>query len=221
MTSQFPADVHLIETMRLDPGREIRLLELHLVRLCRSAMALGIPYSEQDIQTALAQALAAAPANQTARVRLLLATDGHPVVTVARLAPTPEPVAVALSRRRLCADWIWLHHKTTCRPLYEEAARWLEQHPPVFDLLFLNEQGELCEGSRSSVYVKDDRDRWLTPPLRCGVLPGVMRRHLLDTHQVSEACLTENDLRQAQQLRLSNALRGWLDARLDDSLVHF
>ena len=85
-------------------------------------------------------------------------------------------------------------------------------------MIFLNERDELCEGSRSNIYIKKDGD-WVTPPLDCGLLGGVMRQHLLNTRQVREAVLTRADFEQpAASLRLSNALRGWFDVQRAESL---
>ena len=50
--------------------------------------------------------------------------------------------------------------------------------PAVFDAIFCNTRGEVCEGARSNVYVERD-GVLLTPPVSSGLLPGVMRRHLL------------------------------------------
>lgn len=151
---------------------------------------------------------------QTYRVRLLLAPDGHCQITTAPLAPTPEPVRVVLTPEPLVADLLWLTHKTTHRPWYAPAQTWLTQHPDVFDVIVSNPQGEVCEGSRSNIYVQNDQGLWLTPPLACGLLPGVQRQALLDAGRAHEARISPADMRAAPALRVSNALRGWLDARL-------
>jgi 4-amino-4-deoxychorismate lyase len=93
----------------------------------------------------------------------------------------------------------------------------LGQHPSFFDLIYLNEKSQLCEGSRSNIYLKFD-SQWLTPPLPSGLLGGVQRLGLLQTAQVKEATLSQSDLLEATQWRLSNALRGWFDVQLDLSV---
>jgi branched-subunit amino acid aminotransferase/4-amino-4-deoxychorismate lyase len=50
--------------------------------------------------------------------------------------------------------------------------------------------------------------RWHTPPVECGLLAGVYRRHLLETIGVQEQALHLEDLRQADAVYLSNAVRG-------------
>ena len=82
-----------------------------------------------------------------------------------------------------------------------------------FDLIFLNEREELCEGSRSNIYLKKD-GQWLTPLLTSGLLGGVQRRQLLETGQVRESKLTRADLLHPHaEIRLSNGLRGWFNVR--------
>ena len=84
-----------------------------------------------------------------------------------------------------------------------------------FDALFTNEQGFVTEGGRSSVFIKfDNSDVWLTPPLSAGVLPGVMRASMLVNPQwnIREANLTIDDVLNAKEIMLSNALRGPISA---------
>ncbi|CFN83717.1 Probable branched-chain-amino-acid aminotransferase [Bordetella pertussis] len=82
----------------------------------------------------------------------------------------------------------------------------------MFDLLYLNQHGELCEGSRSNVYLELG-GRWYTPPIASGCLPGVQRAELIDQGKVQERTLTMSDLRSAESIRLSNALRGWIEVQ--------
>ncbi|MCY1215978.1 Amino-transferase class IV [compost metagenome] len=50
-----------------------------------------------------------------------------------------------------------------------------------------------------------------------GCLPGVQRAELLDSGQVEERVLTLADLHAADEIRLSNALRGWFPVVLRHS----
>jgi len=51
--------------------------------------------------------------------------------------------------------------------------------------------------------------RWFTPPIACGLLAGVQRRHLLETRtEIEERVLSEDDLRTADAVYLANAVRG-------------
>ncbi|MHA3905278.1 aminotransferase class IV [Castellaniella sp. WN] len=212
----------LIETLRLEQGR-IALWPGHRARLLASARSLGYPLDAAALDGWLAERVRELADHTPRRLRLLLAADGRPSLESAPLPPTPEPVRIALAADALGPDTTldasdpWLRHKTTHRPWFAAAQRWLQAHPDHFDLIFGNAAGDLCEGSRSNIYVRDTDGRWLTPPLASGLLPGVRRQSLLDEGRAREARLSLADLRQAPALRVSNALRGWLDARLDES----
>lgn len=209
--------------MRADNDGNIALLSKHLQRLRSSAATLHFAYpGDQAVISTLADRLA----NNTHRkdqgphehrVRLLLSPEGEITITLARLDPIAPNQRVALSKIFLPSDNPWLQHKSTFRPWYSDAPAWLAQHPDFFDLIYLNENSQLCEGSRSNIYLKFDNE-WLTPPLPSGLLGGVQRLDLLQRGYVKVASLNKSDLLAATQWRLSNALRGWFDVRLDLSV---
>lgn len=203
----------LIETMRFEQGR-IALWPGHLRRLTTSSTILGYVLDAQAVQAQVEQHCAGLARERVFRVRLLLSHNGECHIEATPLAPSTTPVRIMLDPEPLSADAFWLAHKTTHRPWYAPAQAWLSRHPEFFDVVYRNAQGELCEGSRSNIYVMDGQGRWLTPPLRCGALPGVQRQALLDAGAACVARLTAEDMRTAPALRVSNALRGWLDARL-------
>ena len=105
-----------------------------------------------------------------------------------------------------------LRHKTTRRADYDRAWKAAESQG-AFDMLFFNERGELTEGGRSTVFVKLD-NRWWTPPIDAGVLPGVMRAVLLEELNAAERTIMQEELKSTEALILSNALRGAIKARL-------
>lgn len=217
----------LASAARLGYAVDTQALDTHVLACVQSTLS----GSHRDSQEHLLAAQETPSLAKTWRVRLLLAQNGHLQLAVSTLPDTPSPVTIALATDALtqtlgrspetgqttnCLDSAnpWLRHKTTLRPWYQAAQHWLQQHPGYFDLIFTNESGHVCEGSRSSLYVQDAQGRWLTPPVSDGLLPGVLRQSLLDGGRVSEAQLSLRDIRTAPALRISNALRGWLDARL-------
>jgi 4-amino-4-deoxychorismate lyase len=204
----------LIETLRVEANGRMPLLPWHLERLSASVSALGYRWSVEVVQRAIAREAADLAEGVIHRMRVLVADDGKIAITHAPLDPLPALPKLALAPTRLLSTEPMLRHKTTHRPWYEEAAAWLAAHPDHFDLLYLNERGEVCEGSRTNVYLLRD-GKWLTPPVSSGLLPGAKRAELFDNEEVEEAVLTLADLQGATGLRLSNALRGWFDVVLD------
>ena len=76
------------------------------------------------------------------------------------------------------------------------------------EALFLNTHGEVTEGAISNVFIEKN-GQWATPPIACGLLAGVYRRHLLTTRpEIEERVLTLDDLRTADSVYLCNAVRG-------------
>lgn len=223
----------LFETLRLELPSDsladtLPLVEIypwvrrHAQRLAASSSALGFAFDagafEQalwDIKAEIRRKQGASDAVRSFRVRVDLAHDGRLTKTWAPLAPLAERVALIWSQTRLAGDDPLLRHKTSARGVYDAA---IEQAmaEQAFDSLFCNERGEVCEGARSNVFVREG-NRLLTPPLRCGLLPGVLRSALLAQGEAIEAVLTVGDIKTASRegrLRVGNALRGLMPAFL-------
>lgn len=207
----FDPGFELIETMRLEFGK-FPLLTLHLERLAASAQALGFACDVPALAEALAE-ISSSCAAGIHRVRLTLAHDGHYRIDLAKMSDDGQSRQVALADERLDADDYLLRHKTSARSLYDRALARLANHPNVFDALFLNTRGEVCEGARSNVFIERG-GVLLTPPLSCGLLPGVMRRHLLESGRARECVLTLDDLLDAPAIHMANALRGLIPVSL-------
>jgi len=206
----------LIETLLADAEGEIPLLARHLARLQAASAALGYPCDGGAVERDLRMAAAALATPGPHRLRLLLDRAGRRHIQAAALPALAPGQQAMLSDQVLDAREPLLRYKTTHRPWYADATAWLAGHSGVFDLLFLNQRGELCEGSRTNVYLQV-RGVWYTPPTDSGCLPGVQRAELLDSGRVQERVLTLDDLRAARGIRLSNALRGWFDVTLRDA----
>lgn len=195
-------DLRLIETLGWDGAKLVRG-ERHLARLAGSAAALGWPCDVGAARAALYRDRAG-----PARLRLTLDREGAVEVTAGAIGPVAVPWRVVLSERRLASDDVWLRHKTTHRPLYFAARAALPQG--VDEVLFLNERDELCEGAITNVFF-DAGDGLCTPPLACGLLPGVLRAELLDTGQARERVLRRDEMKGCR-LFVGNSLRGTIPA---------
>lgn len=209
LTELAESELRLIETMRAERG-EIALFELHLDRLRRSARELGFALDEQAYRVQVAERL---DPGTTAKVRTTLARDGRVEITVAKLEPERIPWKIGLARTRISAADERRRHKSTDRAVLEEAYR-RAQEEGLDEVLFLNEQGRVAEGSRTNVIAVFGAV-WKTPPLRSGALPGVYRRHLLETlPEMVEEDLTVDDLLRADAIYVCNAVRGCITAEL-------
>ena len=199
--------LQLIETLRRENGVYPRL-ELHLARLRQSAAWFGFPLNE----AALLELLDQQPPQGLWRIRLTLAKSGELVVSAFVLTDEPTMSRCArLAVQRIDAANPLRRHKTTERQIYDQALSQLAADPAVFDLVFLNQRGELAEGARSNIFVERD-GALLTPPLNSGCLPGVLRAELLAAGQAKEATLWPEDL--VSGFWMGNALRGLIRVEL-------
>ena len=204
----------LIETLRVDADGQIPLLELHLERVARSCTALGYDWDAKIWLQAMHTALGQAPVNTPLRLRILWNANTSANAQAQALPALEGPLQLCLSKTPLPAQDPLLSHKTTHRPWYQNATTLLEKYPQLFDVIFLDTQNRVCEGSRSNIYVKDEQGQWWTPPAQGWLLPGVQRQALLNSGLVREAEISLDALLTAKAIRVSNALRGWQNALL-------
>lgn len=203
----------LIETMRLNQKGQVTLLAYHLQRMQRSAHALGFIYSQVDALTAL-QPYMHQTYSQAQRLRMTLSADGTFSVQCIAMAYTSQPVTIQLAKHALPATTpSVLKHKTTSRSHWKDSEDWLLLHPTFFDVIHYDQEGWVSEGSRSNLYLFNGK-QWLTPPAKQNLLPGVYRQYLLNKNWAVEQPIHISQLQDNPTLRISNALRGWLDAKL-------
>jgi para-aminobenzoate synthetase/4-amino-4-deoxychorismate lyase len=213
-------DFRLIETMAWHPVAGIPRLAAHLDRLAASARHFGFPADRRRIRASLRAALSPVRDGLPRRVRLLLDDAGRIAVELSplpRAGDAARPWTVRLSDRRVDSGDPFLRHKTTRRDLHD-SGRAAALADGFDEVLFLNERGELTEGSITNVFLEIG-GRLFTPPAACGLLEGVGRRFALEdpANRASERILTADDLRRADRILLSNAVRGLFPARLGES----
>ena len=204
-----PASFDLVETMRFTPEEGIPLLELHLERVRTSAEALGFSFDRHAVRNAI-QALCF-DADAPAKLRLVTARSGAYALELAELpAVFDGPVTVGVLPLPIdSGDWR-LRHKTSDRGFYN-AGLAVGKKAGAQEVLFLRDDGLLTEGSFTSLFVERD-SMLLPPPAALGLLPGVLRRSLIEQGRAVEADLTLDDL--SKGFLIGNALRGLMPARL-------
>ncbi|KQN81174.1 aminodeoxychorismate synthase component I [Sphingomonas sp. Leaf62] len=201
-----PARYDLVETMAFDPLEGITLLEGHIARLTQSARRLGFAFDRHATRNEL-QAATFRLRNPS-RIRLLLSRSGAISVDVTPLPTLPAgPVLVAVAPLPLAATDLRIVHKTSDRRF------WPAPPPGCFETIFTRADGEVTEGSFTSIFVRrEEGGQLLTPPLDRGLLPGVLRAELIARGDAVEMPLTPADL--AQGFYIGNAVRGLIHARL-------
>ncbi len=203
-----PSTYSLFETLSWVDG--YRWLDLHLARLARSAVELGFPFIQRRALMLLEAHGETLRSLAQYKVRLELDRDGALCCTSEPLpsfAPV-EPLTVTVSALRTNSADPLLTHKTTSRALYDREHCNAKRNGHA-DVLFLNERDEVTEGAISNLFARYGASL-LTPPVRCGLLPGIARQvALAERPCASEAVLAVQDLGQADELFICNAVRGW------------
>ena len=211
----------LLETFRSDRPAEgpspVRLTA-HLERMEASAAYFGFRFSASEVETAIERALTEAENARTQpgtpdswRIRALSDEQGRVSVEVSACDPEPAaPRSVRFASRPVSSDDPFLFHKTTHRVAYESRAA---EHPDLFDVLLVNEDGHVTEFTRGNLVAEIDGSEW-TPPRACGLLAGIFRGELLAEGRIQERLLTPTQVRGASHLWLINSVREWVEVRL-------
>lgn len=200
----------LIESMLFEPDSGIALLELHLERIRASAAELGFAFDRHGARNTI-QALCF-NLDQRCKLRLMASRAGV-IALEAQALPAPEPrglSCIALPLPLDPGDWR-LRHKTSDRAFYEEALA-AARAMGADEALLVRSDGLVTEGSFTNIFVQGEDGILLTPPAALGLLPGVLRRSLIEAGRAREAELRLEDLEGG--FLLGNAVRGLFPARL-------
>jgi para-aminobenzoate synthetase/4-amino-4-deoxychorismate lyase len=196
------------------PGQGYWLLDLHMERLADAARYFSYPLEPARVRDLLERKVGTYCGLR--RVRLTVARDGSMTVSDAEYRPMEdgEDRRVVISGRRTDSDSVYLYHKTTRRELYDEE-RAQAVAAGYYEVIFENERGEITEGSISNIFIRQS-DMYFTPPLHCGLLAGVFRRHFMAVHgdRVQEKVLFRRDLEQADEVYSANSVRGLVKVKL-------
>jgi para-aminobenzoate synthetase / 4-amino-4-deoxychorismate lyase len=220
------SEFHLIETLLYHPDDGYILLEEHLQRLSASASYFLFSCDPAFIRKNLLEQ-ACKFNGGCMRVRLGLEKDGTFAIT-SRQCATPlsfhlpespsggELPRISFSGIRTDARSSWFYHKTSRREVYDREFA-VAGEKGLFDVCFCNTDGEVTEGCITNIIAYKDGS-FTTPPVRCGLLPGVMRGVLLKDRKrpLEEGVLTMEDIRDADALFLCNSVRGVVQVQLTE-----
>ena len=108
-------------------------------------------------------------------------------------------------KERRYSENVLLKHKTLN---YLDNYLALKQIPVrFFDALFTNEKGQICEGAKSNIFfIKGDS--LYTPEIGCGLLPGIIRGHILEHYKVKETFIKAQEITQFEGAFVTNSLIG-------------
>ena len=213
----------LFETFRARGGR-VYLLDRHVARLRAGAgeLAIDIPTDVERLPK-IVKELAERCGLADARVRLTLTAGpagGRPTLLLhARPATDYPPVAYTHGVTAIIAP---LRRNETSPLARIKSLSYLDNllakrealQAGADEALLLNTKGSLAESTTANIFVVRTREV-VTPPVADGALPGVTRSAVLELAnaagiRATEATLTVDDLRHADEAFLTNAVAGVL-----------
>ena len=215
LTARLRPEFDLLETLRLEDGSWWALAQ-HLDRLSASATFFDRPDPGPAARAALDRVATAHPEGRW-RVRLTVSEQGRPETVAEPLPSNPDgPVTLVLAAGPVDERDVFLAHKTTWREVYAPH----RAHAAALgadDALLWNRHGQVTETTIGSVALRD-ADGWWTPPVACGLLPGVERALAIADGRVRERVIDVEELQAALagggELWFLNSVRGWRRALL-------
>ncbi|MGI6217327.1 MAG: aminotransferase class IV [Coriobacteriales bacterium] len=203
----------VFETIALENGTPIFFRE-HLVRMVTSLKRLGINVKTHEIVT-LAKNACQDNANRGSKVLKLVATEKNRLASVRTNLYSDERrtegFVCEFSKVRRNETSPLVTMKTLnygdCILLKREALSHGIDEP-----IFLNTKGLISEGATSNVFALIDGEV-VTPPVSCGLLPGVMRDFAIRVTGAKEHPLLPEELMRADEVFLTNSLMGAMPVR--------
>jgi len=207
----------LYETIRVQAGRLVRI-DRHFARLGDGLQLLDIRMKlDENVLTGAMRAVLKANELADAALRLTvsrgiaqrgMAPDptSRPTVTISAApyaAPQPARVMVATSTRRNAHSPTARVKTTSC--LDSILARQEAARRGMDDAILLNGDGWVAEATAANVFAIID-GVLVTPPVRDGALPGVMRAAVMSHMPLGECSLSVDDLARAKEIFLTSSL---------------
>ncbi len=204
----------LFETFLAKEGTFWRLSE-HWDRLSSSAQRFGM--EAPDKERFFRDVRGYHDASRCEIIRYTLLQMGgrwtsHNLATETRIlkkawTPTePYPVRLYLEEKPLPSRDEMRCHKSGSRMMYQSAHHSARSRG-FDDALFADSEGYLLESSTYSICVCLE-GKWYTPPLRRGLLPGVLRAWLIQGGHVQERDLRQDDMDRFEAVVATNTVQG-------------
>jgi len=199
--ASFDDKIKIVETILVENGK-MKYATDHFERMKKSAGELGFKFNA---------GLFNLKCDKDGILRILLSQNG---VFETQLLPL-EPIKInkiTISKAPIDSSEKLLYHKTTYRPWYDAAMEKVK-FGMIFDEIFFNEKGELTEGTRSNVVLQIDGELF-TPPVKCGLLKGILRKKMINERKIKEKILYLSDLKLAEKILCVNSVRGFVEVSL-------
>lgn len=196
----------LFETMLIEEN-EVFLLDYHLERLESSAGYFLFIYKKSEIVSQIKQYVSKLDKTKKYRFKLMLNKWGELNLSSEEFRPEKTFIKILVSDVIVNATDKYLYHKTTNRIFYDLELK-KAKNSGYDEVIFVNERGEITEGSISNLIIYSD-GKIITPPIESGILAGCYRRHLLQTNPTFLLQpIKISELLNADKVILINSVRG-------------
>lgn len=195
-------------------NKRLIYIEDHMKRLKKSAHFFNYPFFVDKANHLLKEINKTVKDKTRQKVRLFLNAkgslrwDSYPIEEYRWRGKAP----IFFSKDAIDEKNIFLYHKTTHRPWYDEAMNAIRKRN-CYDMIFINSKGEITEGARTNIFVKKG-GIFYTPPLSCGLLDGILRQTLIRQKKCFEKTFTLQEVRNAEALYCGNSVRGLQEVQL-------
>ncbi len=185
----------------------------HISRMRASAEYFDFPFSKQELENLFKQIAVKLNNDKPYKVRVLLDIKGNLRWEKSAIKPDDFTSDIILfSQKKVDDSNPFLFHKTTYRPWFDEAMKKIAEGL-CYDVVFCNSKGEITECARSNIFIKKDGILY-SPPISCGLLPGVLRKNLILNKGCIEKILYPGDVYSADTVYCGNSVRGLVKVKL-------
>ena len=201
----------LLESILHEEGSGYYLLNNHLKRLENAAEYFDYQLSIDEVSSKLL-AFENTISGKQNKVRLLLSESGEFTLEAVPLAENnkDEEFKVAMASNPINTKTPFTFYKTTNRSLYNEFKK---AYPEYYDIILWNSDGEVTESTFSNIVIKTNGELF-TPCLKCGLLAGTFREHLLEKKIIKEKVIKIEELIGSDSIFLINSVRKWVKISL-------
>jgi para-aminobenzoate synthetase/4-amino-4-deoxychorismate lyase len=196
----------IFETLKYSNGM-LERLNLHLDRMRDAASFFLFKFDEGYIFETLRKQISTLDKGKEFRVKIILDKWGNVKVEVSDIQIELEEIKIIISSKTISTKNRFQYFKTTNRALYDREHEKYHKKG-FFDTVFINEKQQVAEGARTNIFINKNGLLY-TPPLSTGILPGIFRKHWLQTNiNIKEEVLYKDDLLIADEIILTNSIRG-------------
>lgn len=197
------------ETVAVEEGWPV-LLKEHYERLQRAMEFLEISLDGEELKEKVQECLSVPGMQKGRKVMKITASPENLLVT-----SRGNTYGEMDYQRGFAARFSQVRRNETSPLTYHKTLNYgdclLEKHKAkaagMDEPIFLNTRGEIAEGATTNVFFVKNGEIF-TPPVSCGMLPGILREYICRKYPVQEKVIYPEELAEYEEMFLTNSLLG-------------